>query len=294
MTKCKPLAWVGVLMLAAVSAAPVRAESVFSQKPEDAGAVVVTAEAFGVKGDGVADDTEGLQKAVNQGRGGIVLLPEGRYRVTKTVIVPTGTRVIGFGKNRPVIVLGANTPGFQEKGKGYPFGLGKYMIHFAQSVRADGAIVDASELDFNSAMNNVDFEVGEGNPSAVCVRFHVAQHSYLNNMEFKLGSALAAMEDIGNQSANVHISGGQYGIISTRTQPELAVFADGFDVRGAERGGGADAGCGVIAGAVQFCTYAGGGGDSGGGDGSDLWEGSAAGGYQDDGGEGGGFSEFQT
>ena len=68
-------------------------------------------------------------------------------------------------------------------------------------------------------MCNIDFEVGEGNPSAVCVRFHIAQHSYLSHMNFKLGSALAALEDIGNQASNLRITGGKYGIISTRTSP---------------------------------------------------------------------------
>jgi sugar lactone lactonase YvrE len=197
----------------------VRAQSLFTQKPDDAAAVVVTPEQFPVKADGVADDTDALQQAMDRGARGIVLIPEGRYRLTKTLYVTTGTRVFGYGKNRPVFVLAPNTPGFQEPGRGWPFGDGKYMVHFAQSRQADGTIVDASELDFNSAMCNIDFEVGEGNPSAVCVRFKVAQHSYLSYMNFKLGTALAAMEDIGNISYNVKIYGGKYGILTTRTSP---------------------------------------------------------------------------
>ena len=196
-----------------------RAQSLFTQKPDEPAAVVVTDEVSKVKGDGIADDTDGLQQAMSRGRGGIVLIPEGRYRLTKTLYVMTGTRVFGYGKNRPVFVLAPNTPGFQEPGRGWPFGDGKYMVHFAQSREADGTVIDASELDFNSAMCNIDFEVGEGNPSAVCVRFHVAQHSYLSYLNFKLGTALAALEDIGNQASNLRITGGQYGIISTRTSP---------------------------------------------------------------------------
>src|SRR5947199_6866381 len=97
--------------------------------------------------------------------------------------------------------------------------MGKYRIHFAERRQPDGTVVDASEMSFNCAMSNIDFEVGEGNPSAVCIRFHVAQHSYLSYMNFKVGSALAAMEDIGNQASNIHITGGKYGILSTRTSP---------------------------------------------------------------------------
>ena len=203
----------------APGAGALHAQSLLTQKPDDPGAVVVTPDQFPVKADGVADDTDALQQAMNRGARGIVLIPEGRYRLTKTLYVTTGTRVFGYGKNRPVFVLAPNTPGFQEPGRGWPFGDGKYMVHFAQSRQADGTVVDASELDFNSAMCNIDFEVGEGNPSAVCVRFKVAQHSYLSFMNFKLGTALAAMEDIGNISYNVKISGGKYGIITTRTSP---------------------------------------------------------------------------
>jgi hypothetical protein len=208
-----------IVLVVSICGGLLHAQSIFPLRPVDSRAVDFTKEAFGAHGDGIADDTAALQTAMNQGRGGIVLIPEGRYRLTKTLYVTTGTRVFGYGKNRPVFVLAPNTPGFQEPGRGYPFGDGKYMVHFAQSREADGTVVDASELDFNSAMGNIDFEVGEGNPSAVCVRFHIAQHSYLSHMNFKLGSALAALEDIGNQASDLRITGGKYGIISTRTSP---------------------------------------------------------------------------
>src|SRR5205823_269927 len=109
-----------VLSLAIVAlTAQARAQSVFTQKPDDPGAITLAPNQ--AKGDGVADDTAALQALVNQARAGIAFIPEGRYRITKTIYVPVGTRVIGYGKNRPVFVLAPNTPGFQEPGKGYPF-----------------------------------------------------------------------------------------------------------------------------------------------------------------------------
>src|SRR5437764_7143714 len=108
-----------VLLLIGVCGATLRAQSIFTQLPDDPGAVVLTAEQFAVKGDGVADDSEGIQQAMDRGRGGIVFIPEGRYRLSKTVYVPTGTRVIGYGKSRPVFVLADNTPGFAEPGRGW-------------------------------------------------------------------------------------------------------------------------------------------------------------------------------
>ena len=208
-----------VTLISALGSVALNAQSIFTQRPDDSGAIVVTPDQFPVKADGVTDDTDALQQAMNRGARGIVLIPEGRYRLTKTLYITVGTRVFGYGKHRPVFVLAPNTPGFQEPGRGYPFGDGKYMVHFAVSKEADGTIIDASEEDFNSAMGNIDFEVGEGNPNAVCIRFYVAQHSYLSHMNFKLGAALAALEDIGNQASDLRISGGKYGIISTRTSP---------------------------------------------------------------------------
>ena len=60
--------------------------SYYTQRPNDAGAVLLTAERFAVKGDGVADDTAALQQAINQvqetTRMGVVLVPEGRVVIS--------------------------------------------------------------------------------------------------------------------------------------------------------------------------------------------------------------------
>jgi hypothetical protein len=45
---------------------------------------------------------------------GVVFLPSGRYRLSRSILVPPGVRIFGVGKTRPVFVLGANTPGFQK------------------------------------------------------------------------------------------------------------------------------------------------------------------------------------
>jgi len=112
-----------------------------------------------------------------------------------------------------VFVLGKDTPGFQE-------GMGKYMVHFAGNrPMGNRPFSDASEVTFYSGMSNVDFEMQDGNPAAIGIRFHVAQHSSLQHMDFHVGSCRAAMEDIGNQASDIHIYGGTYGIITKRTAP---------------------------------------------------------------------------
>jgi hypothetical protein len=184
-----------------------------------------TKENFGAHADGVGDDADALQQAINSTRAGVVLIPSGRYRLSKTVYVWQGIRLIGYGSKRPVFVLGRNTPGFQE-------GAGRYMIHFADSrPQGDGPLVDASEFTFYSGMNNIDFELEEGNPAAIAIRFHVAQHSMLTHMDFQIGSARAALEDIGNQASDIHVHGGEYGIITKRTAPvwQFLLMDSSFD-----------------------------------------------------------------
>src|SRR4029453_14647703 len=97
---------------------PARGASVFTTRLEDPGAVYVTPEAFGVRGDGASDDSTALQAALDQaaagGNGGVVFLPSGRYRLTRTLYVWRSVRVIGYGATRPVFVLADETPGYQK------------------------------------------------------------------------------------------------------------------------------------------------------------------------------------
>src|SRR5688572_6218781 len=193
------------------------AESFYPVRPADPRAVDFTAEAFGAHADGIGDDSDALQRAIDRVQettgAGVLLIPEGRYRLSKTVYVWQGIRLLGYGAARPVFVLAKDTPGFQE-------GNGRYMVHFADN-RPDpgGPIVDATEFTFFSGMSNIDFELQDGNPAAIAVRFHVAQHSELTHMNFRVGTARAAVEDIGNQASDIHIEGGEYGIITKRTAP---------------------------------------------------------------------------
>src|SRR6202165_4109133 len=103
-----------VLLTAAL---PLCASSYYPSRPDDAKAVYLTRGQFSVRGDGDADDTNSIQQAINrvqetQGQG-IVFVPSGRYRLTKTIYIWPGIRVIGYGSTRPAFVLGANTTGFQ-------------------------------------------------------------------------------------------------------------------------------------------------------------------------------------
>src|SRR5439155_17818349 len=165
--------WLLVLRLLA---SPIGAQSYYRIRLDDPKAVYLTPENFPVHADGITDDTEALQSAINKVQEttgeGIVFVPSGRYRLTATVYVWGGIRVIGFGPTRPVLVLGENTPGYNDKTQE------KYMVFFSGNrpgtrpgggpatvpnvspggVRT-GARRDANPGTFYSAMSNVDSEI---------------------------------------------------------------------------------------------------------------------------------------
>jgi len=191
--------------------------SFYREPLDDSAAVYLTQKDFPVHGDGVGDDSTALQQAIDKVASstgtGVLFIPKGTYRLTKTVYVWPGVRLIGYGDSRPVLTLGENTPGFQE-------GTGKYMLFFSGGRgRNDGPPQDGSAGTFYSAMSNIDIEIAPGNAAAVGVRFHVAQHCYLAHMDLRLGSAKAGLEDIGNEIEDLHFHGGQYGIVTKRSAP---------------------------------------------------------------------------
>ncbi|MEN6578683.1 MAG: glycosyl hydrolase family 28-related protein [Phycisphaerales bacterium] len=191
------------------------AASFYTVRLDDPAAVYLAQPEFPVHGDGVADDSDAVQQAIDKvGGSGILFIPDGTYRLTKTVYVWPGVRLIGYGDSRPVFTLSENTPGFQE-------GTDRYMFFFSggQGRNAGGPPSDGNPGTFYSAMSNIDIEIAPGNPAAVGVRFHVAQHCYLAHMDFRLGSARAGIEDIGNEVEDLHFHGGQYGITTRRSAP---------------------------------------------------------------------------
>lgn len=217
---------------------PLHAQSVYPVRLDDPAAIYLGSSQLPADTTGKSDDSAALQAAVDAVEAehvqGIVFVPEGRYRITRTIYVWPGVRIIGYGAHRPVFVLPDNTPGYQH-GLGYMFLFAggrpdSVHAHFHFPVRANqpftpgtvppnNTIPDANAGTFYSAMSNVDFDMGAGNPAAVAIRFHVAQHSYLSHIDFHIRSGLAALKDIGNEGEDLHFDGGQYGIVTVAPSP---------------------------------------------------------------------------
>ena len=219
-----------------------QASSYYPVRLDDPSAVYLTRQAFPVHADGVADDSQALQAAIDRveetTRQGIVFIPSGRYRITQTIYVWPGVRMIGYGATRPVIVLKDHTPGFDgdiaymflfaggrpghENMRARPRpapALAEKVEPFPGTVPANPNVIDANPGTFYSAMSNIDFEVGEGNRGAIGIRFHIAQHCFLSHMDFHMGSGLAALHDVGNEAEDLHFFGGRYGIMTRKPSP---------------------------------------------------------------------------
>ena len=92
-------------------------QSYYPAKLDDPAAVYLTKDSFPVHADGVADDSEAIQAAIDkveeQHGEGILFVPEGKYRITRTIYVWPSVRIIGYGATRPEFLLADNTPGYQ-------------------------------------------------------------------------------------------------------------------------------------------------------------------------------------
>ena len=121
--------------------------------------------------------------------------------------------LLGMAAIGPVFILGEKTPGFQE-------GEGKYLVHFVSDRPKNGMpIRDANPGTFYTGMSNIDIEIRDGNPAAIGIRFHVAQHSYLAHMDLHTGSGRAGVEEMGNEAEDLHFFGGEFGITMHKPSP---------------------------------------------------------------------------
>ena len=213
-----------------------QSRSFYTQKPDDPAAVYFTPGTFNITVDGRTDVSAQLQSAINQLKTdrnfGILFIPEGSYTISKTIYIPASIRLIGYGRTRPQFILKKNSPGFQEPN---PDDKGKasYMFWFTSSIAEPGKeIRDASAGTFYSALSNIDLKIEDGNPSAVALRTHFAQHSFVSHCDIHIGNGKAGLFDIGNMIEDVKFYGGDYGIYTTKASPGwqfmmLDTFFDG-------------------------------------------------------------------
>lgn len=196
-------------------------KSVFQTRLADAAAVNFTPSDFKISADGKTDVSDALQEAIIKLKStrdcGIVFIPDGKYLITKTIYIPAGIRLIGYGINRPLIVLGKNSPVFKQP---IPSDQAVYMFWFVNSYNSlTKQVSDAGAGTFYSAFSNIDILIEDGNTNAVAFRSHYAQHSFISHTDIHIGNGMAGIQEVGNEIEDVRFFGGEYGISATKTSP---------------------------------------------------------------------------
>lgn len=193
-----------------------KAQSVYTNAPDDQEALFFTSESFNIKANGKQDVSDALQLAINKLKKernfGILFIPEGKYLISKTIYVPKAIRIIGYGQNRPEFILAKNTDGYLDEFN--------YMFWFTSNLVKEGLEPkDATAGTFYSAISNIDFRIEEGNTKAIALRTHFAQHGFVSHCNFYINEGYAGIYDLGNEIEDLKFFGGEYGISTGRTSP---------------------------------------------------------------------------
>jgi len=169
----------------------------------------------GAKGDGVTDDTEALNQALDQGGGKmrVVYIPAGTYLVSRPVdLVRAWTYIQGAGVGRTIIKLKDHSPLYQDKNKALP------LIGWSDKNDPTGK-AKVSNMAFDIQVNDLTVDSGTGNPGAIGFRYICHNTGGLKNVAIRSGDG-TGMVGLDMRYPNpgpslikgVSVSGFDYGI----------------------------------------------------------------------------------
>lgn len=248
-----PIARLAVCLLVTLTILPANASalpvggtaSVITSRPPDARAIDANDPRYGLIGDGIHDDTLALASAIaatyasgtpdctHPGARVVLLRGDGRvYRLSNTVSLPIESRIVGYGATRPVLLLGAATPGFSDAGNLIPMLKVVNNAPDPTGVNASSRPCSADARDggntaFTTGVINVDMTIEPGNAGAVAIRNRAAQGGVLRAMTFTLApDAAIAVQSPGWAHQELLFRGGRVGVMVNNTGAWPALFRD--------------------------------------------------------------------
>jgi hypothetical protein len=160
----------------------------FGQRlPESSFVVDVTRPPYAAKGDGVTDDTEALQRALNEnvGRQRALFFPKGTYLVSRTLTWPK--RWNGRDNWGKTIVRGQSRDGTVLRLKDHTF----TNAAKPEAIMWCGGFGSADW--FHNYVEQLTFDVGAGNPGATALQFYSNNSGAVRDCRFVAGEGSGAV-----------------------------------------------------------------------------------------------------
>ena len=200
--------------------------SVYAQVEFPMGSEVVNVkdEPYNAKGDGKTDDTEAIQKALNDHPDGdyIIYLPHGIYKISSALTWPTAdkpekdyrrTILQGESMGGTIIALQDDVPGFENP-------------DFPQAVIYTG---DGPNARQRNSIRDLTLRTGKNNPGAIGIRFNASVQGTINNVKVASGDSagvygidLGFTDNIGPLLLkNVEVNGFDVGVYTAGTSNSM-------------------------------------------------------------------------
>lgn len=184
--------------------------------PRDSGALDIK-EHFGAVGDGITDDTAAFQSAFRQLPSRVplayhtLLIPRGRYLISKTLHCSRFIDVKGAGPDKTFILLKDGI--FKDPGDPQP------VLRMSSSVGAPGSYDGVNGSSISIYLDCVTIDTGKNNPGAKALEYHSNNIGRLENVVLRSGDGSGVVgldlthHDVGPALVkNVTITGFDYGV----------------------------------------------------------------------------------